>query len=143
MTLIDIKKDRLINSLFDFYNSFEIQEISINGEIKLNLLNFDSLLDFDAKIKDVEIRSINQGSINSESVINFEISSGIYMDFKYSQLNKIRIEGGQIWRFNKKELCRKENKINDLATEEEIDDYDFKSGFLTNQNIEIGELLNE
>ena len=58
MTLVEIKKDRLINSLFDFYNSFQIQQISINGEIKLNLLNFDSFVDFDTRLKDVEIRSI-------------------------------------------------------------------------------------
>ena len=140
---LDIKKDQKINEMYSYSYSEAIKKITINNS-NLNIIaTYDNLSHFDCTLRDIELKNEIEEELETEVIVDCEVNEGVYITANLAQLHEIRVKAGEIWRHNRKVLIGNEEEIGLLENETDVENYDFTIGFLVDQNINIGGVINE
>jgi len=131
--LLKNKKEQTIAELDKYYRTPEIEIIVVNGiDVKVNYSEVIEPLSIMYNISGIKSKLENDDSVKIELPMG-----NTWLPFSLLQVEKFLLFIAENWFHNQKTLYVNKQKINNFTTIEEVDNYDYKEGFLINKSINI------
>jgi hypothetical protein len=133
--LLDEAKAHKIAELNAFHESDEVRILTINENFKVST-NYETTRKwFNEIINDLENESDITGKPHNEITFEWEISTGVWLPLKLSQLKQFKYAVFNITRVNFKQYRTHTKAIESLTDIKDVESYDFTEGYLLNNKL--------
>ena len=133
--LLQEAKNKKIAELEAFHESDEARILTINDNFQVST-NYETTRKwFNEIINDLENESDVTGKSHNEITFEWEITIGVWLPLKLSQLKQFKYAVFNITRVNFKQYRTHIKAIELLTTKTKVKNYDFKKGYLLNNKL--------
>lgn len=133
--LLQEAKNKKIAELEVFHESDEVRILTINNAFKVSTNYEKTRKWFNEIIYDLENESDVTGKSHDDIVFEWEIATGVWLPLKLSQLKQFKYAVFNITRVNFKQYRTHIKAIESLTTKTKIKNYNFKKGYLLNNEL--------
>ena len=133
--LLDEAKAHKIAELNAFHESDEVRILTINENFKVSSNYEETRKWFNEIINDLENESDITGKPHNEITFEWEISTGVWLPLKLSQLKQFKYAVFNITRVNFKQYRTHTKAIESLTDIKDVESYDFTEGYLLNNKL--------